>query len=58
MGLFIDALEREIAELHQNGVRMRFIGDRKALSVRLQSRIAGGRATDGRQQRACSCRWR
>jgi undecaprenyl diphosphate synthase len=40
MSLFFDALEREIAELHQNGVRIRFIGDRKALSVRLQARIA------------------
>ena len=41
MSLFFDALEREIAELHKNGVRIRFIGDRKALSVRLQARIAG-----------------
>jgi undecaprenyl diphosphate synthase len=35
MGLFFEALEREIEELHRNGVRLRFIGDRKALSVRL-----------------------
>ena len=41
MSLFFDALEREIAELHKNGVRIRFIGDRKALSVRLQAKIAG-----------------
>lgn len=40
MSLFFDALDREIAELHQNGVRIRFIGDRKRLSVRLQARIA------------------
>jgi undecaprenyl diphosphate synthase len=40
MGLFMEALDREIAELHKNGVRIRFIGDRKALSVRLQARIA------------------
>jgi undecaprenyl diphosphate synthase len=40
MGLFFEALDREIAELHKNGVRIRFIGDRKALSVRLQARIA------------------
>src|SRR5262245_50638279 len=40
MSLFFDALEKEIAELDKNGVRIRFIGDRKALSVRLQSRIA------------------
>jgi undecaprenyl diphosphate synthase len=40
MALFFDSLEKEIAELHKNGVRIRFIGDRKALSVRLQARIA------------------
>jgi undecaprenyl diphosphate synthase len=41
MSLFFEALEKEIAELHQNGVRIRFIGDRKTLSVRLQAKIAG-----------------
>jgi len=40
MGLFVEALDREIAELHSNGVRLRFIGDRRTLSVRLQSQIA------------------
>jgi undecaprenyl diphosphate synthase len=40
MSLFMDALDREIAELHKNQVRVRFIGDRRSLSVRLQSRIA------------------
>jgi undecaprenyl diphosphate synthase len=40
MGLFLEALDREIAELHSNGVRIRFVGDRQTLSVRLQSRIA------------------
>ena len=40
MGLFMEALDREIADLHGNGVRIRFIGDRKTLSVRLQARIA------------------
>ncbi len=44
MGLFLDALDREVAELHQNQVRLRFIGDRKALSVRLQARIAAAEA--------------
>jgi undecaprenyl diphosphate synthase len=41
MGLFMDALDREVAELHKNKVRVKFIGDRRSLSVRLQSRIAG-----------------
>jgi len=40
MSLFVEALDREVAELHEKGVRLRFIGDRKSLSVRLQSRIA------------------
>lgn len=40
MGLFVEALDAEVDELHANGVRLRIIGDRSALSVRLQSRIA------------------
>jgi undecaprenyl diphosphate synthase len=40
MNLFIEALERELPELHQKGVRIRFIGARRKLSVRLQARIA------------------
>ena len=39
MQLFLDSLDKEIDELHRNGVRLRFIGDRQALSVRLQSRM-------------------
>jgi undecaprenyl diphosphate synthase len=40
MQLFLDSIDRELDELHRNGVRLRFIGDRHALSVRLQSRMA------------------
>ncbi len=40
MSLFMDALDREIADLHKNQVRVKFIGDRRSLSVRLQARIA------------------
>jgi undecaprenyl diphosphate synthase len=39
MSLFVDSLDREIDELHANRVRVRFIGERKVLAVRLQSRI-------------------
>jgi len=39
MDLFMEALEREAAELNGQGVRVRFIGDRRSLSVRLQSRL-------------------
>lgn len=45
MALFIEAIDREVGELHNNGVRLRFIGDRRALSVRLQSRMAGAEAS-------------
>lgn len=40
MQLFLESLDREVDELHRNGVRLRFIGDRQALSVRLQTRMA------------------
>ncbi len=44
MSLFLEALDSEIAELHAKGVRMRFIGERRTLPVRLQSRIAAAEA--------------
>ena len=40
MGLFVEALDREIDELHEKSVRVRFIGERRNLAVRLQARIA------------------
>jgi undecaprenyl diphosphate synthase len=40
MQLFLDAMDREVADLHKNKVRLRFIGDRHALSVKLQARMA------------------
>jgi undecaprenyl diphosphate synthase len=44
MQLFLDAMDREIDDLHKNKVRLRFIGDRSALSVKLQSRMAASEA--------------
>jgi undecaprenyl diphosphate synthase len=44
MRLFLEALDREIDELHQKAVRMRFIGERRSLAVRLQARIAAAEA--------------
>ena len=44
MGLFVEALDREIDELHAKSVRMRFIGERRNLAVRLQARIAAAEA--------------
>ena len=40
MNLFLDALDRETAQLHANRVRVRIIGDRRTLPVRLQARVA------------------
>lgn len=39
MQLFLESLEREVDEIHGKGVRLRFIGDRHSLSVRLQSKL-------------------
>ena len=47
MSLFVEALEREIDELHRKGVRMRFIGERRTLSVRLQARILAAEQRTG-----------
>ncbi len=47
MGLFVDALDQELDDLHANGVRLRFIGDRQRLSVRLQSYLAAAEARTG-----------
>jgi undecaprenyl diphosphate synthase len=41
MSLFLEAIDREVDELHEKRVRLRFIGDRGTLSVRLQARMAG-----------------
>jgi undecaprenyl diphosphate synthase len=40
MQLFLDAIDREVEDLHKNKVRLRFIGDRQALSIKLQARMA------------------
>ena len=39
MGLFLDALVREVADLHRNQVRLRFIGDRESLGAELKDRM-------------------
>ncbi|MHB1815950.1 MAG: polyprenyl diphosphate synthase, partial [Steroidobacteraceae bacterium] len=40
MGLFLEAIDREVSDLDRRGVRLRVIGNRHALSVRLQAQIA------------------
>lgn len=44
MNLFLDALVREIADLHRNNVRLRFIGDRSLLGRELAERMLAGEA--------------
>jgi undecaprenyl diphosphate synthase len=39
MNLFLDALEREVADLHRNQVRLAFIGDRTQLGAELARRM-------------------
>ncbi|HEX4241055.1 MAG TPA: polyprenyl diphosphate synthase [Steroidobacteraceae bacterium] len=41
MSLFLDALEREVADLHGSQVRLSFIGDRSALGTELARRMQG-----------------
>jgi undecaprenyl diphosphate synthase len=40
MDLFVQTLKKEVASLHRNGVRLRFIGDRSAFSEKLRYLIA------------------
>ena len=42
MGLFVEALRREVAELHRNNVRLRFIGALDQLSEGLRAKMAAG----------------
>ena len=39
MDLFVSALEQQVAELHENNIRLRVIGDRSALHATLRERI-------------------
>jgi undecaprenyl diphosphate synthase len=39
MSLFVDALNREVAELHDNGIRLRFVGEISKLNPALQDAI-------------------
>jgi undecaprenyl diphosphate synthase len=44
MSLFLEALRREVADLHKNDVRLRFIGERRRLDAKLNERIASAEA--------------
>lgn len=45
MELFVEAMDREVDELHRNGIRLRFIGELTALKPHLVEKI---RAAEGR----------
>lgn len=44
MRLFLSALQREVAQLHRNGIRLKIIGDRERFEPRLQKMIADAEA--------------
>jgi undecaprenyl diphosphate synthase len=44
MNLFLDALGREVADLHRNRVRLRFLGDRELLGAALAQRMCDAEA--------------
>ena len=44
MKLFLNALEREVVELHRRGVRVRFIGERDRFSAQIRERMQAAEA--------------
>ncbi len=51
MQLFLESLDREVADLDANGVRLRFIGDRSRLALPLTDRMAAAETrTAGRER--------
>ncbi len=44
MSLFLEALRREVSELHKNNVRLRFIGERERLDRKLIDKIVNAEA--------------
>jgi undecaprenyl diphosphate synthase len=51
MRLFVEVLQREVSSLHENGVRLRFIGDREHLPEILRKRMSDAEQLTGRNQR-------
>lgn len=51
MRLFVEVLQREAAALHENGIRLRFIGERRNLPTILQKRMVDAETmTQGNQR--------
>lgn len=53
MDLFMSTLRGEMRRLHENGVRLRIIGERSAFSVKLQRRIADAEHLTASNGRLC-----
>src|SRR5262245_49679503 len=51
MSLFLEALDREIAELDKNNIRLRFMGELMSLSSELQARIHAAETRTARNTR-------
>jgi undecaprenyl diphosphate synthase len=51
MQLFLESLDREVADLDANGVRLRFIGDRSRLGPALNERMAAAELRTARHDR-------
>ncbi|MDJ0927132.1 MAG: polyprenyl diphosphate synthase [Gammaproteobacteria bacterium] len=51
MRLFVEVLQREVDALHENGIQLRFIGDRTHLPTILQKRMSDAEARTAGNQR-------
>lgn len=51
MGLFLEALAEEVPALHENGIRLRFVGDLSAFSATLQEKMQAAMDLTGGNQR-------
>ena len=51
MELFIESIDKEVDELHRNGIRVRFIGDLARLRAVLSAKIAAAEARTAANQR-------
>ena len=51
MRLFVEVLQKEVTALHENGIRLRFIGDRQNLPTILQKRMTDAEAVTLGNQR-------
>ncbi len=51
MEIFLKALDKEVSELHENGICLRFIGDKKAFSTAIQTRMLSAETLTAENQR-------